>query len=144
MADFTVGNHTYKSRKLDAFTQLHIARRISPLLGSLGDAYKKFLASGKDPLVVLEPVSQAVSQLKDADVNYVMNHCLSVCQRRQADAVWANVASINGGLQFEDIELPEMLLICWHVLEENLGRFMAALPSELKDKLTATQAESAS
>lgn len=122
----------------------NVARRISPLLGSLGDAYKKFLASGKDPLVVLEPVTLAVSELKDGDVNYIINHCLGVCQRQQAANVWANVSTPQGGLQFEDIELAEMLLICWHVIEENLGRFMAALPSELKEKLTPGQAESAS
>jgi len=125
---------------MDACTQLHVARRISPLLGSLGDAYKKFLASGKDPLVVLEPVSLAVAELKDSDVNYVVNACLAVCQRKQGEAVWANMTS-NGGLQFEDTELPELLLICWNVLQENLGRFMAALPAELQDKLAQGQTE---
>lgn len=144
MADFTVGKHDYKSRKMDAFKQLHIARRIAPLFGSLGDAYKKFSASDKkDPLVILEPVSQAISSLRDADVDYIINNCLAVCQRNSSPnagtAVWSNVMS-SGGLQFEDIEMAEMIQIVWYVVQENLGRFMAALPAELKDKLAPAEA----
>ena len=43
MAEFEVAGNKYKSRKMDAFKQLHVARRIGPLFGGLGDSYKKYL-----------------------------------------------------------------------------------------------------
>lgn len=140
MAQFTVSGHHYKSRKMDAFKQLHVARRIGPLFGGLGDAYKKYLESGNNPMVIVEPVAVALAAIPDADVDYVINSCLDVCERGQGDPVkvWANVRG-STGLMFEDIELAEMIQICWYVVQENLSRFIGALPAELKGKLAPGQ-----
>src|SRR5690348_8339204 len=128
MADFEVAGKKYKSKKLDAFVQLHIARRLGGIYGSLGTAYKLFLQSRTtdnpkgDPLVVLDPVGKSLKNMSDEDAEYVINSCLSVCQRFQPSAVgstngmWANVRS-TGGSQFDDIGLPEMIQICWYVLQ---------------------------
>lgn len=146
MAEFEVSDIRYKTRNMDAFTQLHVARRLGPIFGGLGDSYKKFIASGNDPLVVIEPIANAVAALRDEDVNYIVNACLDICQREQKGAgasVWANVRGSNG-LMFEDIDMAQMIQICWFVLQDALGRFIPALPAGLADKVAAHMPNSSS
>ena len=40
MADFVIGQHTYRSGRLDAFQQFHIVRKIAPITATLAPALK--------------------------------------------------------------------------------------------------------
>lgn len=136
--EFALGDKTYRAKSLDAFKQLHIARRLAPVVNGLLDAWK----SGGLPAQptadevwealpkMLEPFGRAVSTLPDEDVDYVILTCLRAVSISQGGgAAWSPVVSPNGRLQFEDMPLAEMLQIVWNVIGADLGNFSSALAS---------------
>lgn len=141
MAEFQVGDKTYRSGKLSAMTQFHMVRRLAPLLGGIGAAAAavrgQIPAAPADPAAsplpsetflqadIIAMVADAVGKMSDQDTEYVINTCLSVCQRQQEGNVWAPVTR-SGRMMFEDIDMAQMLQITWRVLQENLSSFFNA------------------
>jgi hypothetical protein len=138
--EFTVGNTVYRAGKLDAFRQLHIVRRLTPCVGKLAglaelDVTAKKNAAGKwvdvegrDRGQVPGIFVEAITSLRDEDVEYIINACLDVTERRQAGGKWAPLR-VNDTVMFGDLSMPAMLLAVWHVLLVNLKDFISALPS---------------
>ena len=135
MKELTIGKHLYRVGKLDAFTQLYIARRLAPCLAGVGAlagldraAAKGEAALGEEETArILRFLSTAAGALKDEDVEYICNACLSVTDRKQAGGNWARVRA--GGATMFEVTLPELLQIVTAVVVENMGDFFAALPS---------------
>ncbi|OYW34860.1 MAG: hypothetical protein B7Z41_00825 [Rhizobiales bacterium 12-66-7] len=136
--EFKVGAHNYRSSKLDAFKQLHVARRIAPVLGELAPAMKALMgaASGKkagvplDAISAVLPLTKAIAAMPEEDCNYVLAACLSVVEREVGNVGWQRVWNQQAqALQYQDIEAPEMIMLAANVIGENLSNFMRALPS---------------
>jgi hypothetical protein len=113
---------TYSIEKLNAFEQLHIARRLAPMLASL--------AGAEDEGGALPAIADTLSKMSDDDVNYIVNNCLKACKRKQEGKGYAKVM-VSGALMFADIDLTAMLALVQAVVEENLGSFFptSQLPS---------------
>ena len=126
MKEFKVGEHTYQSGRLSAMQQFHVARRLAPMLQGIGQGLRTVEA---DPVAMFGPIAEALSSMSDVDAEYIVNLCLDACTRQQTGG-WAKVRS-QGGIMFPDIQMPQMLQICWHVLQDNLGNFIDALPEML-------------
>lgn len=125
MAEFEVNGALYRAGKMDAFRQFHVARRLAPVVGSLGSLSQ----AARNPVEALAPVAQAIAGLSDADCEYVLGTCLGVVQRQQGNA-WANIWNASAKRpMFEDIDLPAMLQIAMHVLQDTLGGFFLVPPS---------------
>lgn len=141
--EFVVGDHAYRGNKLSAKKQFHVLRRISPLLVGLVDsgalaAVRKEVAKGKEARpeallggltdkdlgAMLKGVLDNLASLPEADVDYVIDTCLAVTERRQASGGWAGVMT-GEQLQFQDLDLPALLKIVWEVLQHNLSGFFA-------------------
>ncbi len=136
-----IGQEYYRVGKLNAFKQLHIVRRLSPCLGKLAglanmagshiklkkDAEGKVVDFEGDIAVILTPLTEAISALKDEDTEYILNACLEVTERKQAGNNWVPVR-VNKTTMFSDISLPVMLQIAYYVIRENLTDFFSALP----------------
>ncbi|MFG1429178.1 phage tail assembly chaperone [Roseixanthobacter glucoisosaccharinicivorans] len=135
--EFKVGAHNYRSSKLDAFKQLHVARRIAPVLGELAPAMKALMsAAGKrsadqaDAISAVLPLTRAIAAMPEEDCNYVLAACLSVVEREVGNVGWQRVWNQQAqALQYQDIEAPEMIMLAANVIGENLSNFMRALPS---------------
>jgi len=130
-AEFTVAGIEYRAGKLDAFKQFHIVRRLTPIFATLKNL--KFIedaATGTKKIDIKEtdltPVADALSSLSDEDSEYIINTCMNVCQRKQASG-WVKVRS-NGGLMFEDMDMPVLLQLTWNVIIENFSGFFSADP----------------
>ena len=122
--EFKVGERTYRSGKLDAFGQLHVARKLAPLLTKVAPSAPTNDADAT-MMQLLAPISEALAAMSEEDVNYVLHRCLSVVSRLQGQDVWAPVWNDRGKkLMFDDIDLAEMLNISMQVLGDNLGNFM--------------------
>ena len=68
------GKHYSTTGQLDAFTQLHVARKLSPALGGIEGLVKEENADkDKSILTVI-----TLSYLSDADVDFVIKKCLGV------------------------------------------------------------------
>ncbi len=63
-----------------------------------------------------------------SDMDVALNACLSVVTRHvSGDRGWAPVASKDGALMFDDIDMGTMLQIVWHVIAAHrLVDFLAA------------------
>ncbi len=135
MSEFQVGGHTYRTGKMNAKRQMHVMRRLAPVMPNLAGLATTF--AGRDPASVtlmdlspaLAPIANVISRMSDDDCEYVLDACLSVVQRQQMDA-WAPVWNqATGASMFADVELPAMLQIASRVLQENFAGFLGGLPS---------------
>lgn len=124
--DFEVGGHKYRSMKLDAFRQFHIARKLAPVIGAIAPALQA--AEKGDGWSALLPLAQVISTLPEEDCNFVLQACLAATQRQVGNVGWQPVWNVSAkALQFEDIGLVEMIHIAVQVIQENLGNFTGAL-----------------
>lgn len=121
-----LGEHRYDIGKLDAFTQLHLLRKLAPVLAKL-EGVDKLTGGEEGFLKVLAPLSEAIAEMSEEDVNYICQKALSVVSRvlpKSTIPVWNKQAK---RLQFEDLTLPEMLTLVGAVLEANLSGFLGGL-----------------
>lgn len=132
MIEVTHGGQNYRIGKLNAFQQLHVSRKVGPLIPRLVPAFMAMAKGGEaiDKLAqLLEPFAEAFADLPDEAVEYVAGTCLSVVQRQQGNT-WAPVWNKQAAsLMFDDIDLASMLPLVIKVITENLGPFISGLLS---------------
>lgn len=137
MTEFEINGVQYRGGKLDTFKQLHVSRKIAPLVPKVLPAFAPFMKREKadgEKLTVddlgmvaqaIEPVTDILASMSDRDVEFIFDSCLSVVQRRQSrdwQPIWR-----NGVLMFDDIEMPLMIQIALKVIWDNLGGFIRGL-----------------
>jgi hypothetical protein len=130
MADFTVAGQSYKSGKMDAIKQSHVVRRLTPVAGSIKQAFD--LAGQPETFSMVDAIpimSKVVSEMSDEHWEYILYACLDITQRQQGTA-WTRIRMGNS-LMFEDIQLSEMMQIVWSVLNDNLANFISALLAQI-------------
>jgi len=133
MTEIQLNDQTYRLGRLNAFQQLHVSRKVGPLIPALIPA---FLAISKEGVTMdgigrlapmIQPFTDAFASMADADVEYVASVCLSVVQRQQG-STWAPVWSVQGKcLMFDDLDLGSVLPLVVRVITENLGPFINGL-----------------
>lgn len=145
--EFEISGQRYRAEKLDAFKQLHVSRKIAPIIPKLLPMFMKFAEQGDSMKADLagmaeafEPLAQALADMPDADCEYVFNACLGVVARNQ-QGNWASVWSQSGkSLMFDDIDLGGMTQITAKVIWDSLGGFIQGLLSNAKAGSPATAA----
>lgn len=128
MAEFTINGKSYRTRPLNAIQQFHVARRLAPLLAEATNVFQagqnEDVQSLDQMADIMKPIFDVLSQMKDDELDYIMERCLSVTQRQQAGGQYApmwNVAARQP--QFADLSMVELLQITFQVIQENLGNF---------------------
>lgn len=138
---FEVGGQTYRAGKINAMTQLHVVRRLAPLIGSVQAMQADPDGAGDGDLLgrLAGPLATALAAMSDADTEYVVGACLSVCQRQAAGGLgWTPVWSVQAKQpMFDDVDLLAMLQIAAKVLMANVASFTSALPQSMRDKVVA-------
>lgn len=152
MENIELNGHEYVIGRLNALDQLHVSRKISPLVPTLmpiiseiakGDLEKTIKAiedgdngelTGLEPLAeALSPLMEAFSNLPEKDVNYVIHKCLSVVKRGGA------VVCRGETIMFDDLDMEHILPLALAVIRINLGNFIQGLL--MKASHTQTQSE---
>jgi len=139
--EFDINGQAYRAAKLDTFKQLHVSRKIGPVVPKLLPAFLKIAESAKagaakDDLnglaAAVDPLVQALAAMTDEDFDYVVHACLAVVQRQQ-QGNWASVWTPGGGLMFDDIDLGATVQlvakVVWHSLGPFLSGFLAKVPA---------------
>ena len=129
-SEIELGGHTYAIGKMSAMQQFHVMRRIAPLLTSLGGNLASFKdAKGAEEMAaILEPLAQAMAQMKDEEANYVIFACLRVVSRKQSDGRFQIlVPEGRQALMFEDVGMADMLRLTAEVIKWNLMGFFEGL-----------------
>jgi len=131
--EFTIGDVNYRTRhKMDARQQFHVARRIAPLISQIaavGPALAVALSANNPQAMeaLAEPIAKALASMSDEECDYVLDRCLALVQRQSGGngaSLWTDVWNARAGrMQFDDIQLPEMIQIATEVLRENLMGF---------------------
>jgi len=130
--EFEINGQQYRSGKLNARLQFHVARRLAPVLGGLAEASKN---NDGDFAGFLQPIADAIAGMSDADCDYVLDACLGVVQRQQGSS-WVNIF-VNKAQMFDDIDMGVMLQIASKVITENLGGFFQGSAASLRSTPTA-------
>ena len=126
--EFELNSKTYSIGKLDVFSQLNIARKLSPAM-PLIDGLVRTENSDKDLSIL---VLMALSQIQDDANEYVLTTCLSVVTVKQ-EAGWAKISNATGGLMFDDMTIETVLKLTVKVIEENLGGFFRTALGKLNE-----------
>jgi hypothetical protein len=133
VSTFEVGGNEYRIDKLDPFKQLHVMRRVSPLIPQLIPLFmqvsKKGLSASMDELPeLLQPFADALAGMKDEDAEHVIGTCMSAVKRRQGDS-WSPVWNASAKMsQFKDLnDLSVLIPMVVRVITENLGPFINGL-----------------
>jgi len=155
--EFEIDGQSYRAVKLDTFAQLHLSRKISPVLPKLLPAMFKVFQSGRrgvfaeladseepkvdavmidDLATALEPVAAVLAGMSDQDAEYVYSACLAVVQRR-VDNNWTPIWSKQQSVcLFDDIDLGVMTQIVARVTMDSLGGFIKGLLAKNADSPT--------
>jgi len=122
--------NTYRIGNLDAMRQFHVARRLGPLLASLGVSITSAAEMGRslandetNMLSMMAPIMDIVAKMPDDDVEYIINTCLSVVHRKHKQD-WAPVLA-GTRLVYQDIGMTEMVRLTVEVVKECLGGFFS-------------------
>ena len=117
MAEFQVGEYTYRSTKMPARTQFHVLRRAAPIVGPL-----QAMVGGSVGAEALPIFAEAIGSLSNENCDYILDEALAVVQRKQADTIWAPIKAPNSeAMMFKDIDMVVMLQIAAHVLKDNFS-----------------------
>lgn len=120
----TVGENEYRVERLDAMSQLHVVRRILPIMTGIGQTISDLRSAAsqgeeKDKerfmFAVMTAAMEVVSKMSDTDVEFVLFKCLSRARRKQ-DERYMPVSNGNQ-LQFQDMKLEEMVRLSIEVLK---------------------------
>lgn len=134
--DFQINGKNYKLNKIDAMSQFHIVRMISPIMGDLMPAMKNVtkvtsseeMSESEKFNAIAEigaPILNGISKLSKKDSEYVLFGLLASVEMQQEHGNWARMAS-EAGLLFQNIELPVMLQAAGRAFAYNMSGFFAA------------------
>jgi hypothetical protein len=93
-----------------------------------GASLREFLDQAFD---AAGPLATAIGQLTDESSDYVVNTCLSVCQRNTTGSHYAPLVNGRGDLMFADLPLATMMRLVLLVLQENLVDFFSAMSGSI-------------
>ncbi|MEN8381367.1 phage tail assembly chaperone [Acinetobacter radioresistens] len=143
-----IGQHEYSIGRLNALDQLHVSRKIAPIIPTLmpiitevakGDFAKVIESieaddsnsveqneskdlSGLQPFAeALEPFVEAFAKMPEDDVNYIVHKCLSVVKRGGA------IVCRNNSIMFDDLDMGQILPLVIAVIRLSLSNFIQGL-----------------
>jgi hypothetical protein len=144
---------TYSVGRLDVRKQLHVARRLAPMVGAMGgvlrhvyesgmfkigegkfdldslteDSQKSVIIAGLETIETSAPLfANAIAKMSDADADFIIDSCLAVCKRQQGK-LWSPVFT-NGVIMFDDMELDGIVQLTWYVCKQHVMSFFPMNP----------------
>lgn len=143
MIEITEGGNTYRVGRLKTFDQLHVSRRLAPLIPTLLPAFLKIAGQERtlDDLsgtaALLQPFADALAEMKDADAEFVYGTCLSVVQRRSTPSTWVPVWNASARVSmFDDMDLGVMTRLVLEVVQDSLGPFIRGLLTSQPEEIS--------
>ncbi len=132
--EFELNGNTYRAGRLNAWDQLDVARKLTPVVGGLACVDIGEVIGGRvgDSLT---PLFSAIADMKDRDFKLVLKVCLSVVQKRNGNQ-WFSIITPQGDLMDENMGGSELIMLCVEVVKANLSGFTAGLPLNLEKKLS--------
>lgn len=151
MLEFTHNGAKYRAKRLTAFQQLHVSRRIAPLLPPLVPIFLQMARDKKvdgeqgqvnlDILATLfQPFADSLASMKDADAEYVISTCLAAIQRNTAGSTWINVWNERANIaMFDELNdnVGDLWVLALNVMKDSLGPFIQGILTNQQAALSA-------
>ncbi|MFW6681753.1 phage tail assembly chaperone [Komagataeibacter intermedius] len=120
MNEIEVADRKYLVGKMPVMKQLHVARRMAPLMAAMANEGN-----------VAAKIAEAVSGLNDADTDYIVDACLGVVRYVDPNSGGTSfpVMPRPGVLAYDFVDLPTVMSLVRAVIAENLGNFIPTAPS---------------
>jgi hypothetical protein len=136
VVEFEIDGRSFRFDKPSAMEQLHLTRKLAPLMPALAPVFDRIRQDFKDgrniddDLLALADLAQSfadqLAAMKNEDAEYVFDVCLSCLWLKRGDnwaAFWAKQAHTP---MDKDCNDPALLLrLVLRVLKESLGNFIA-------------------
>jgi hypothetical protein len=122
--EFTVNSHKYRATRLSVFQQFNLAADFRDVLVGLA-VLKKDRPKELDEKAFTKAIEFIVTggskALSPEIRERTMHLCLSVIARQVASpgVGWTAIQTADGVLTHQDIQLPEMIAIMYHVIDHN-------------------------
>lgn len=141
----TISNKNYTIGRLNALDQLHVSRKIAPIIPSLIPIISEVAKGGLSKVVesmesgddvelenidlselnglstALAPLMDVIADMSEGDTNLVIHKCLSVVNRDGA------VLCRGESIMFDDLDMMQILPLVVAVIRKNLGNFIQDL-----------------
>lgn len=142
--EFNSGGRKFKIGKINVIKQFHVARKITPLLGSALPAMKEIAGLEKDGGLetlseseklekiakVMTPFVKGIGELPDDEAEKVLIGLLSSVEVWQQDyKCWAKIAN-DKVIVMQDLNLPTLLQVAGRAFMFNLSGFFPAPQSQ--------------
>ncbi|MFJ6322260.1 MULTISPECIES: phage tail assembly chaperone [unclassified Rhizobium] len=133
MAEFSVNGIKYRSGVMDAMTEFHVTRRLSPIIGSFRGMMDKKIEDG------IGVIADVLAKMSNEDAEFIISSCMNVVEREEAGGRgWAKAWSPKAAKpMYDDITMAVMIQIVFAVLGTVIGPFFDALLSGLSGQLRA-------
>lgn len=143
--DKLIDGMSYRFGQLTPMTQFHVARRLAPVLMSVGTSIDAVFQAmdaeqgvGPETLQAVSPIVEAISKLSDQDSEYVIKACLSVVSVAQQGGYAPVLNQATGQLMFSTIRMPTMLKLVYEVAQKDLGDFFVSPAPDSASSGTST------
>ena len=141
----TISGKNYTIGRLNALDQLHVSRKIAPIIPSLIPIISEVAKGGLSKVIesmesgddvelenidlkeldglsgALSPLMDVIAGMSEADTNLVIRKCLSVVIRDGA------VLCRGESIMFDDLDMMQILPLVVAVIRKNLGNFIQDL-----------------
>lgn len=141
----TISNKNYTIGRLNALDQLHVSRKIAPIVPSLIPIISEVAKGGLSKVIesielgddvelenidlteldglsaAMAPLMDIIAGMSEDDTNLVVHKCLSVVNRDGA------VLCRGESIMFDDLDMMQILPLVIAVIRQNLGNFIQDL-----------------
>lgn len=114
--EFPVDGKNYRSRRMSAFDQQAVAAKLGGVLLVMGMGKPSAERTAEN---FTKAYCATLGDLRKTDMDLVTGLCLTGVTRQQGETGWSAIRTPDGQMAFEDINLPEMLIIVWEVLTQH-------------------------
>lgn len=128
--EIEVKGQRFRLNGLNAMKQLHVSRRLTPMLAAAAPALIPVLTQGNRPDMVqlgaaLGPVADVLAQMPDAEFEYIVATCLASVHGTTANSDAWGPLYIGTTCMRSDLTAEMTLTLTIRVINEDLGPFIA-------------------
>ncbi len=150
----TIKGETYRPTQMTPREQFHVSRRLSPLVGTMGDGILALLdgSTRAEAMTKLArdigPLTNALAFMPDSVLDEVIDTCLLHTERLNKDTgTWHPIYIRNGKdalRMFKDVDLYAEMVLVAECFKENLAPFFSQLNGGAAPSVSANGAAAGS
>lgn len=133
MREFQIGDKSYRTGQLDAFSQIHLGLKVGPVL-------QEGISRIDGDLLPTKTIMEILAKVPREDIDFILRTALGCVSRKEGDA-WALIYNAGAArMAYQDISAVDMIRIASEVLQEYIIPFFEGLVRLASGSETSTNA----